>query len=160
MKSRKFSYAPTLRNQPATGVGLRIKTARQRREISQAELGKQVAVTAGAVGQWELGLSSPSSGRLPMLAKALRVSMDWLITGQLEPANEQSGRTAVDLDTGLVQQAHVFGIDVVSKLDDYLRDLIAKAREQHWLDENRGALEDANAFLARNGLWSDGRRQF
>ncbi len=34
------------------------------------------------------------------------------------------------------------------------------AREAQWRRDNCGALADANAFLDRHGLWSDGKRQF
>lgn len=36
----------------------------------------------------------------------------------------------------------------------------AAERQQRWLEENRGAIEDANRFLAKHGLWSDGKRLF
>ena len=29
-----------------------------------------------------------------------------------------------------------------------------------WLEENQGALTDANKFVERQGLWSDGKRLF
>jgi post-segregation antitoxin (ccd killing protein) len=37
---------------------------------------------------------------------------------------------------------------------------VKQAREARWLAENDGALADANEFLKRHGLWSDGLRQF
>ena len=36
----------------------------------------------------------------------------------------------------------------------------AAERQRRWLEENRGAIEDANRFLAKHGLWSDGKRLF
>jgi hypothetical protein len=36
----------------------------------------------------------------------------------------------------------------------------AEALAHRWREENSEAIDDANAFLARNGLWSDSRRQF
>ena len=64
------------------------------------------------------------------------------------------------LDAALVAEARDMGVDVVTELNARLRELIGKARRERWLKENREALEDANAFLARHGLWSDGKRQF
>jgi post-segregation antitoxin (ccd killing protein) len=52
----------------------------------------------------------------------------------------------------LLNQARELGID--------LKQVVAEARRQRWLEENRAAIADANAFLARCGLWSDGRRLF
>ena len=40
-------------------------------------------------------------------------------------------------------------------------DTAAKAaRQEAWRVVNRPALTDANAFLERYGLWSDGKRHF
>ena len=36
----------------------------------------------------------------------------------------------------------------------------AAERQRRWLDENQGAIEDANRFLATHRLWSDGKRLF
>jgi prevent-host-death family protein len=41
-----------------------------------------------------------------------------------------------------------------------LHDLVRKSRADNWRQENWEALADANAFLARHGLWSDGKRPF
>jgi ribosome-binding protein aMBF1 (putative translation factor) len=41
-----------------------------------------------------------------------------------------------------------------------LDEVVAKARQHRWLQDNREALHDANRFLEKYGLWSDGRRQF
>jgi hypothetical protein len=45
------------------------------------------------------------------------------------------------------------------EVGDRTREMLSDARQRHWLRENRGALSDANEFLSRHGLWSDGRRQ-
>jgi post-segregation antitoxin (ccd killing protein) len=36
----------------------------------------------------------------------------------------------------------------------------AAERVREWLTENKSALADANEYLARYGLWSDGKRLF
>ena len=61
---------------------------------------------------------------------------------------------AVSLDPELLDQASEAGIDVTTNLNAFLRDQIRKARADRWLKENREALDDANAFLARHGLRS------
>jgi antitoxin CcdA len=60
----------------------------------------------------------------------------------------------VSLDPELLDQASEAGIDVTTNLNAFLRDQIRKARADRWLKENREALDDANAFLARHGLRS------
>jgi len=120
-------------------------------------MSRQISVTPAAVAQWELGMTRPASSRLVALSKALRVPLDWLLTGT---GATSLGRIAVRLETQLVQQAHAAGIDVTFQLELRLRELVADARRQRWLEDNRTALQDANRFLSCNGLWSDGRRQF
>ena len=88
---------------------------------------------------------------------------DLIGTSLEELLGASSTRTAGDgslLDAALVAEARDMGVDVVTELNSRLRELIGKARRERWLKENREALEDANAFLARHGLWSDGKRQF
>jgi len=47
--------------------------------------------------------------------------------------------------------------DKPSKHDDTAAKV---ARQAAWRMVNRPAVTDANAFLERYGLWSDGKRQF
>jgi len=81
---------------------------------------------------------------------------------EVRPGGRRDGADsgAVELDRILVDQARRFGIDVPGTLNAHLRQLVGKARTEQWLKKNREALADANAFLARFGLWSDGKRQF
>jgi antitoxin CcdA len=69
-------------------------------------------------------------------------------------------RTNVTVDAGLLADARALDINVSAVLEAGLRNTLAEARRRRWLDENREALADANAFLERHGLWSDGKRLF
>jgi antitoxin CcdA len=69
-------------------------------------------------------------------------------------------RTNVSLDADLLRQARELGINLSAVLEDQLRDLVAASHRQRWLTKNRPAIADANSFLIRYGLWSDGHRQF
>jgi antitoxin CcdA len=94
--------------------------------------------------------------KLPGLSDLIGTSLEELL-------GASSTRAAGDgslLDAALVAEARDMGVDVVTELNARLRELIGKARRERWLKENREALEDANVFLARHGLWSDGKRQF
>ena len=69
-------------------------------------------------------------------------------------------RTNVSIDRELIQAARELGLNLSALLEDRLRDAVAEGRRAAWRAENRGAIADANAFLERHGLWSDGLRQF
>ena len=57
---------------------------REKKKISQTELADILNITQGAVSQWELGLSRPTSKILPELAKALDCTIDELFKEEKE----------------------------------------------------------------------------
>lgn len=60
----------------------RIRHARSRLGLSQAELAARLRVHRSAVGHWERGAAStPSCTRLLALAEALEVGVEWLARG-------------------------------------------------------------------------------
>lgn len=136
----------------ATELGERIRSARIRSGLSQRELARRLGVSPGAVGQWELGVHSPSRSRLSVLAKTLRVQVEWLLQTSPRMANRFPAETDRTDDLRLLDEARHLGVD--------LHQVVAEARQRRWLEENREAINDANAFLERFGLWSDGRRLF
>lgn len=63
-------------------VGQRIRQARSAAGMTQDELASRSGVTRSAVSQWETGaISSIEAGTLLRAAKALSVSLDWLLSG-------------------------------------------------------------------------------
>jgi transcriptional regulator with XRE-family HTH domain len=132
-------------------IGGRIKSARQNAGFTQRGLAEKLGVSAGAVAQWETG-GVPATDRLATLTALLGVSLDWLL-GQSGQVNTPSAvGKEMEEDLRLIAEARQLGVD--------LRMVVAEARQKRWMEENRDALADANAFLARHGLWSDGKRQF
>ena len=140
--------------------GLKIRKARNAAGLSQAALAKLLDCSAGAVGQWELGMTSPDKAKLVRLTELLDISLDDLLGRPNQRPAPAAVTLAVDLDAALLAQARQLGIDVRAALDEHLRTMVDRIRSERWLEENREAIADANAFLARNGLWSDGKRQF
>lgn len=69
-------------------------------------------------------------------------------------------RTNVSVDAALLDEARALDVNVSAELETRLREVVADLRSWRWLAENREALAEANAFLARYGLWSDGKRLF
>jgi post-segregation antitoxin (ccd killing protein) len=61
------------------------------------------------------------------------------------------------LDATLISEAERLGIDVRQSLEADLRRRIGAARRNEaWREENKAAIDEANAELQRKGLWSDG----
>lgn len=69
----------------------RIRLARRRCALSQAQLGKKLGVHRTAVANWEAGTSCPSCGHLEQLACVLQVAHEWLSTGRGEMALPSEG---------------------------------------------------------------------
>jgi transcriptional regulator with XRE-family HTH domain len=130
-------------------ISERIKSARRSAGLTQRQLAEKLDVSAGAVGQWETG-GVPTAERLATLADSLRVSLDWLLGKS--PNADELGTVQMEEDLQLIREARLLGVD--------LHKIVAEARQQRWIEENRDALADANAFLTTHGLWSDGKRQF
>lgn len=77
-------------------IGQRIKQARLSRKpkMSQNDLARKIGLTAGAVGQWEIGNNAPSGPTLDKLAKVLKCSRNWILFGQ-DTAPEPNSPSAI-----------------------------------------------------------------
>lgn len=60
-------------------VADKIKTLREQKGITQAELAKQLGITRSSVNAWEMGISVPSTQYIVELAYIFRVSTDYLL---------------------------------------------------------------------------------
>ena len=66
----------------------------------------------------------------------------------------------VSINSDLLQQAKVLKINLSATLEGELVRRIRQKRRAQWLDENRSALDNYNAFVEKHGVFSDGLRQF
>jgi len=91
-----------------TGITMaqRIRLARRRAGLSQADLGKRTAVTASAVAQWEHPAGTrPALRHLQAIAAVTGVKLEWLIEGGhlrragAEDSGVAASSPAVVLDT-------------------------------------------------------------
>ena len=57
----------------------KIKTLREKKGITQAELAKQLGITRSGVNAWEMGISMPSTQYIVYLAQFFGVSTDYLL---------------------------------------------------------------------------------
>ena len=64
-------------------MGPRIAALRRERGLSQAELAAAIRVSPSALGMYEQGRREPSADTMVALARALDVSTDFLLTGQV-----------------------------------------------------------------------------
>lgn len=72
----------TLKIMEPKTLGARIKQARLSAKLTQQRLADKVRVTRSAVSQWETGdIEGIEASNLVAAAKALRVSVDWLLSG-------------------------------------------------------------------------------
>jgi transcriptional regulator with XRE-family HTH domain len=92
-----------------SSLGERIKVARLASGLSQEALGALVGKTKGAVSQWEQGTTTPGGEGIVPLARALGVSLDWLLGSDVTPL--------IDLRKILLKKS---GMQVVSQLTDAL----------------------------------------
>jgi transcriptional regulator with XRE-family HTH domain len=65
-----------------TSLGWRVRERRKALGLSQEALARQLVVSKNTVARWESG-AQPRGVRLSRLASALRVSADWLLTGDI-----------------------------------------------------------------------------
>ena len=70
-------------------LGARIAAMRRSRGLSQADLARNLKISASAVGMYEQGRREPSAELLVALAKEFETSVDYLLTGRPETLEER-----------------------------------------------------------------------
>ncbi len=70
---------------PGTGLGPRLRLAREERQLSVRELARRIGCSASLISQIERGVSVPSVGVLYSLATELDSSLDHLLFGRPTP---------------------------------------------------------------------------
>jgi antitoxin CcdA len=68
--------------------------------------------------------------------------------------------TNLSLRADLVRRAKKLGLNLSEILDNALEQAVRAAEGRAWLDENREAIDDYNALVAKRGVFGDGRRRF
>jgi transcriptional regulator with XRE-family HTH domain len=70
-------------------LGARIAALRRQANMSQSELAQRIQVSPSAVGMYEQGRREPSVRTLIALSRCLGVSLEYLMTGEISPAEIQ-----------------------------------------------------------------------
>lgn len=68
--------------------------------------------------------------------------------------------TNLSVDAQLIGRARPLGINLSQVFEQALEQAIAERERQLWLEENKDAIDDYNERVARQGVFSDGRRRF
>jgi len=74
--------------------------------------------------------------------------------------NANKKPTNVSVNTDLLRQAKSLKINLSQVLEQRLIEIVRAQQRELWLAENQQALEDYNAYVERNGVFSDGLKQF
>ncbi len=72
-----------MKNKISKEIGKRINIARTQLKLSQAKVGESIGGDAKQICRYEKGETMPSIETLPKLAKALNISLDYLILGDV-----------------------------------------------------------------------------
>ena len=86
---------------PGTGLGPRLRLAREQRQLSARELARRIGCSASLISQIERGVSVPSVGVLYSLATELDSSLDHLLFGA-EPRRPAVAASAAASDSDSV----------------------------------------------------------
>lgn len=68
--------------------------------------------------------------------------------------------TNLSLRADLVRRAKDLGLNLSEVLEAALEQAVKEAEGRSWLEENREAIDEYNALVAKRGVFGDGRRRF
>jgi antitoxin CcdA len=83
----------------------------------------------------------------------MRMEVPMENTARKLPAN-------LSIRSDLLRAAKERRINLSQTLEERLEEILREQDRQAWREENREAIQAANDFVARHGLWSDGLRSF
>lgn len=78
-------------------IAQRIKTLRESKGMTQAELAKQLGITRSSVNAWEMGISVPSTQYVVELSQLFRVSTDYILGVDASASVSIAGLTEKDI---------------------------------------------------------------
>jgi transcriptional regulator with XRE-family HTH domain len=143
---------------PGTGLGPRLRLAREERQLSVRELARRIGCSASLISQIERGVSVPSVGVLYSLATELDSSLDHLLFGRDAGASMDrapgpapaagpgivqrgGGRSIIDLASGVRWERLTPDADAMT---DFLEVIYAPGG--HSTDERRPLRHDGHEY--------------
>ncbi len=76
------------------------------------------------------------------------------------PALLQKKSTNLSINSDLLRRARVHKINLSRTLEEHLTEILKHKEREAWLTENATAIEEYNARIEKNGVFSDGLRSF
>jgi transcriptional regulator with XRE-family HTH domain len=86
-----------MEHEAQSGVGDRIRKARQAMGMSQEHLARAIGVSRSAVAQWETGRTGQVRANLARIAGTLGVSMEYVLTGGGSPSQGPAAESGDEL---------------------------------------------------------------
>lgn len=96
----------------------RIKDLRKSLGLTQLEFGEQVGVKANTIGNYEIGLRTPSEAVIRAICREFNVNEDWLRTGEGEMFNPQDEKLAAFVGSLVADDSEPFKHRMVELLAD------------------------------------------
>lgn len=96
----------------------RIKDLRKSLGLTQLEFGEQVGVKANTIGNYEIGLRTPSDAVIRAICREFNVNEDWLRTGEGEMFNPQDEKLAAFVGSLVADDSDPFKRRMVELLAD------------------------------------------
>ena len=72
----------------------------------------------------------------------------------------RKSRVSLSLDSQLVEEAKALGCNLSAVAEAAIAAEAKRLRLESWVERNRAAISSWDELLDREGLWSDGTRQF
>lgn len=85
------------RDPAKVAFGARLRTIREQKSLTQAQLGAMIGLSENAIVQYETGRASPRKERIQRLTEVLQVSANYLLTGG-DPEEEVKAQTRPELE--------------------------------------------------------------
>ena len=104
-------------------IGARIRHARKKLGLNQADLAIRLGVSQPTVANWESGVHDPRQLMLARIAEALELKMSWLASGQRSSAEKDKHPAAAYLRRGLLHCPVITVTDAMKLADGVPHDL-------------------------------------
>lgn len=66
----------------------------------------------------------------------------------------------LSVNSDLLRRARGLGVNLSGALEEKLEEILRIEEAKRWRERNVGAVEDYAGFVARHGVFSEGRRKF